>query len=49
MSEQVPVDPAARVPDDDAVFGVRESLIVDFAPDETGELAATFDFVLDRA
>ena len=34
---------------DDAVFGVRESLIVDFAPDETGELAATFDFVLDKA
>jgi len=34
---------------DDAVFGVRESLIVDFAPDETGELAATFNFVLDRA
>jgi len=33
---------------DDAVFGVRESLIVDFAPDETGELAATFDFVLDK-
>ena len=33
---------------DDAVFGVRESLIVDFAPDDTGELAATFDFVLDE-
>jgi catechol 1,2-dioxygenase len=33
---------------DDAVFGVRESLIVDFAPDASGELAATFDFVLDR-
>ena len=34
---------------DDAVFGVRESLIVDFTPDENGELSATFDFVLDRA
>jgi hydroxyquinol 1,2-dioxygenase len=32
---------------DDAVFGVRESLIVDFEPDAGGELAATFDFVLD--
>jgi catechol 1,2-dioxygenase len=34
---------------DDAVFGVRDSLIVDFQPDEQGELATTFDFVLDRA
>jgi catechol 1,2-dioxygenase len=34
---------------DDAVFGVRESLIVDFTPDDTGELSATFDFVLDPA
>jgi protocatechuate 3,4-dioxygenase beta subunit len=34
---------------DDAVFGVRESLIVDFAPDESGELSAAFDFVLDPA
>ena len=34
---------------DDAVFGVRESLIVDFTEDETGELSATFDFVLDPA
>ena len=33
---------------DDAVFGVRESLIVDFEPDETGELAAEFNFVLDK-
>ena len=32
---------------DDAVFGVRESLIVDFTPDDNGELSATFDFVLD--
>ncbi len=32
---------------DDAVFGVRESLIVDFTPDAGGELSATFDFVLD--
>jgi hydroxyquinol 1,2-dioxygenase len=34
---------------DDAVFGVRESLIVDFTPDDSGELSATFDFVLDPA
>jgi hydroxyquinol 1,2-dioxygenase len=34
---------------DDAVFGVRESLIVDFAPDDAGELSATFDIVLDPA
>lgn len=32
---------------DDAVFGVRESLIVDFTEDANGELSATFDFVLD--
>lgn len=34
---------------DDAVFGVRESLIVDFTEDDAGELSATFDFVLDPA
>jgi protocatechuate 3,4-dioxygenase beta subunit len=34
---------------DDAVFGVRESLIVDFTEDDQGELSATFDFVLDPA
>jgi catechol 1,2-dioxygenase len=34
---------------DDAVFGVRESLVRRFAPDDGGELAATFDIVLDRA
>jgi catechol 1,2-dioxygenase len=34
---------------DDAVFGVRDSLIRRFAPDESGELATTFDIVLDRA
>jgi catechol 1,2-dioxygenase len=34
---------------DDAVFGVRESLIVDFTPDDAGALSATFDFVLDPA
>jgi len=34
---------------DDAVFGVRESLIVDFTEDADGELSATFDFVLDPA
>ena len=32
---------------DDAVFGVRESLIVDFVADDQGELSAIFDFVLD--
>lgn len=34
---------------DDAVFGVRESLVTEFAPDAGGELATTFDIVLDRA
>lgn len=33
---------------DDAVFGVRDSLIRRFTPDDSGELAATFDVVLDR-
>jgi hydroxyquinol 1,2-dioxygenase len=33
---------------DDAVFGVRDSLVRKFMPDENGELAATFDIVLDR-
>ena len=33
---------------DDAVFGVRDSLIRRFEPDATGELATTFDIVLDR-
>jgi hydroxyquinol 1,2-dioxygenase len=33
---------------DDAVFGVRESLIVDFVEDESGELATRFDVILDR-
>jgi protocatechuate 3,4-dioxygenase beta subunit len=33
---------------DDAVFGVRESLVRRFEPDGTGELATTFDIVLDR-
>ena len=32
----------------DAVFGVRPSLVRKFAPDGNGELAATFDVVLDR-
>jgi len=35
--------------DDDAVFGVRESLVRRFAPDDDGELATSFDIVLDRA
>jgi catechol 1,2-dioxygenase len=33
---------------DDAVFGVRPSLIRRFTPDEEGELATRFDIVLDR-
>ena len=33
---------------EDAVFGVRDSLIRRFEPDDGGELAATFDIVLDR-
>jgi hydroxyquinol 1,2-dioxygenase len=33
---------------EDAVFGVRDSLIRRFTPDEHGELATTFDIVLDR-
>jgi catechol 1,2-dioxygenase len=35
--------------DGDAVFGVRPSLVRKFAPDANGELAATFDVILDRA
>jgi protocatechuate 3,4-dioxygenase beta subunit len=34
---------------DDAVFGVRDSLVRRFQPDDHGELATTFDIVLDRA
>jgi protocatechuate 3,4-dioxygenase beta subunit len=34
---------------DDAVFGVRDSLVRRFEPDAAGELATTFDIVLDRA
>jgi hypothetical protein len=30
------------------VFGVRDSLVRRFEPDENGELATTFDIVLDR-
>lgn len=33
----------------DAVFGVQRSLIREFKPDAKGELATTFDVVLDRA
>ena len=33
---------------EDAVFGVRPSLVRRFVPDDDGELAATFDVVLDR-
>jgi hydroxyquinol 1,2-dioxygenase len=34
---------------DDAVFGVRESLIRTFVPDDAGELTTTFDIILDRS
>ena len=34
---------------DDAVFGMRPSLVRAFAADDTGELAAAFDVILDRA
>jgi catechol 1,2-dioxygenase len=33
---------------EDAVFGVRPSLVRTFAPDSDGEFATTFDIVLDR-
>jgi protocatechuate 3,4-dioxygenase beta subunit len=33
---------------EDAVFGVRDSLVRKFVDDGTGELATTFDIVLDR-
>ncbi len=39
-------DAASDHLDDDAVFGVRHSLVRSFEPDETGELAATFDVTL---
>lgn len=42
-------DTASDYLHDDAVFGVRESLVAEFTPDTTGELSTTFDFVLDRA
>lgn len=42
-------DTASDYLHDDAVFGVRESLVAEFTPDATGELSTTFDFVLDRA
>ena len=35
--------------DSDAVFGVQRSLIREFKPDASGELATRFDIVLDRA
>jgi hydroxyquinol 1,2-dioxygenase len=41
-------DEASDYLHEDAVFGVRESLIRRFASDENGELAATFDIVLDE-
>lgn len=39
-------DAASAHLDDDAVFGVRRSLLRRFEPDSIGELAATFDIVL---
>jgi hypothetical protein len=35
--------------DNDAVFGVQQSLIREFTKDARGELATTFDVVLDRS
>lgn len=34
---------------DDAVFGVRQSLVCRFRPTDSGEFETEFDFVLDRA
>jgi protocatechuate 3,4-dioxygenase beta subunit len=42
-------DEASDFLDSDAVFGVRPSLCRPFVADTNGELAATFDIVLDRA
>lgn len=42
-------DAASEHLSDDAVFGVRESLVVPMEPDPTGTRTASFDFVLDRA
>jgi catechol 1,2-dioxygenase len=42
-------DEASEHLDDDAVFGVRRSLVRRFEPDEAGELATTFDIVLTPA
>jgi catechol 1,2-dioxygenase len=39
-------DAASSHLDDDAVFGVRRSLVRPFEPDAAGELAATFDIAL---
>lgn len=40
-------DSETKYLDDDAVFGVRESLVRHFEPDKAGELATVFDIVLD--
>ncbi len=42
-------DESSEFLDTDAVFGVRPSLARPFVVDAAGELAATFDIVLDRA
>jgi hydroxyquinol 1,2-dioxygenase len=42
-------DAASEHLTDDAVFGVRDSLVVPMEPDPAGSLATTFDVVLDRA
>jgi protocatechuate 3,4-dioxygenase beta subunit len=42
-------DESSEFLDTDAVFGVRPSLVRPFTADATGELAATFDVVLDRS
>ena len=42
-------DAASDHLEDDAVFGVRRSLVRSFEPDDAGELAATFDVTLMQA
>ena len=41
-------DEASEFLDTDAVFGVRPSLVRRFDKDDAGEMATTFDIVLDR-
>jgi Dioxygenase len=41
-------DETSKYLDNDAVFGVRPSLVRAFKPDASGELSTRFDIVLDR-